>query len=257
VIDRRRIAWGAAAGALWLIAAVAWSQVPVPALTGRVMDLTGTLSSATAAHIDSELAAQEASKGSQIAVLIVPTTQPEEIEQFDIRVVDQWKLGRKGVDDGAILVVAKNDRRVRIEVGRGLEGALPDAIANRIIEEEITPRFKQGDFDGGVQAGVDRMIKVINGEPLPPPDHKWQRSHGLGNMLPLLLVAAFVISGLLRSLLGPLGGSIATGGVVGALTFLISQIMLIGIGAGVVAFLFALLRGSVPGGGIGRITSKE
>jgi uncharacterized protein len=250
VIDRRRIAW-AAAGALWLVAMLAWSQTPVPALTGRVIDLTGTLSVAVIAKLESGLAALEAQKGSQIAVLVVPTTQPEEIEQFGIRVADQWKLGRKGVDDGAILIVAKNDRHVRIEVGRGLEGALPDAIANRIIDEEITPRFKQGDFDGGVQAGVDRMISVINGEPLPPPDHGLLRSRGLGHMLPLLLIAAFVVSGLLRSLLGPLGGSIATGGVVGALTFLISQIMFIGIGAGVLAFLFALLRGSIPGGGLG------
>jgi len=115
----------------------------------------------------------EATKGSQIAVLIVPTTQPEEIEQYGIRVADQWKLGRKGVDDGAILIVAKDDRRVRIEVGRGLEGALPDAIANRIVDEAIAPRFKLADYDGGVEAGVEKMIAVVNGEPLPEPDRRW------------------------------------------------------------------------------------
>ena len=234
-----------------LLAASAFSQVPVPALAGHVIDQTGTLAPATAAHVDSELAALEAQKGSQVVVLMVPTTQPEEIEPFGIRVASQWKLGRKGVDDGAILIVAKDDHHVRIEVGRGLEGALPDATAKRIIDEEITPRFKQGDFDGGVQAGVDRMLSVIGGEPLPPPDHKWQGGRGLTHLLPLLLVGVFVVSGVLRGILGPLGGSIATGGVVGVLTFLLSQILFIGVGAGVVAFLFALLRGAIPGGGLG------
>jgi uncharacterized protein len=252
VIDRKRIALAAAAaGALCLAGALALSQVRVPALTARVIDQTGSLSTATAAHITSKLEALEAQKGSQVVVLIVPTTQPEEIEQFDIRVVEEWKLGRKGVDDGAVLVIAKNDRRVRIEVGRGLEGVLTDATANRIIDEDITPRFKQGDFDGGIRVGVDRMISAISGEPLPPVDHKWQRSGGVGHLLPLLLVGVFVVSGVLRSMLGPLGGSIATGGVVGVATFLLSQILFIGIGAGVVAFLFALLRGSIPGGGMG------
>ena len=251
MIDLKRNAWVTAAGALCLIGALAAAQVSVPALTAHVTDLTGTLSAQVASSIDNRLAAFEAQKGSQITVLIVPTTQPEEIEQFGIRVAEQWKIGRKNIDDGAILVIAKNDRRVRIEVGRGLEGALTDATSNRIIDEEITPRFKQGDFDGGIQAGVDRMISVIGGELLPPLDHKWQRSGGLGRLLPLLLIGVFVVSGVLRSLLGPLGGSIATAGVVGVVTFLISQIMYVGIGAGVVAFLFALLRGSMPGGGLG------
>ena len=128
----------------------------MPPLTARVIDLTGTLSGEAVTRIEAKLAALEARKGSQIAVLIVPSTQPEEIEQFGIRVEDAWKLGRKGVDDGAYLIVAKNDRRVRIEVGYGLEGALSDAIANRIVDETITPHFKQGDFDGGIEAGVDQ-----------------------------------------------------------------------------------------------------
>ena len=145
----------------------------VPALTARVTDLTGTLSGEAVTRIEAKLADLEAKKGSQIAVLIVPTTQPEDIDQFGIRVEDAWKLGRKGVDDGAYLIVAKNDRRVRIEVGYGLEGALPDAIANRIVTETITPHFKLGDYDGGVEAGVDQMISVVNGEPLPAPDKKW------------------------------------------------------------------------------------
>ena len=132
-------------------------------------DLTETLTPDQTAKLEQKLAAFEARKGSQIAVLIVPTTQPEAIEQYSIRVAEQWKLGRKGVDDGALLLVAKDDRALRIEVGYGLEGALPDAIAKRIIEDIIVPRFKTGDFYGGIDAGVDAMIKVVDGEPLPPP----------------------------------------------------------------------------------------
>ncbi len=135
----------------------------------RVTDLTGTLSANEAAQLEQKLAAFEAKKGSQIAVLIVPTTQPETIEQYSIRVADAWKLGRKGIDDGAVLLIAKQDRTVRIEVGYGLEGVLPDAIAKRIIEETIVPKLRQGNFAGAIDAGIDKMIGVIQGEPLPPP----------------------------------------------------------------------------------------
>jgi uncharacterized protein len=224
------------------------ADVAVPPLTARVTDLTGTLSGEAVTRIETKLANLEAKKGSQIAVLIVPTTQPEEIEQFGIRVADAWKLGRKGVDDGAILIVAKNDRRVRIEVGRGLEGALPDAIANRIITETITPHFKLGDYDGGVEAGVDQVISVVNGEPLPEPDRKWEHHSGLGNLLPLLLVVVFVASGVLRAMFGRLFGSVATGGLAGGLAWALSHLLPIGLGAGVVAFLFAMLAGSTSRG---------
>lgn len=238
----------AAAILLLLCALLARADVAVPALTARVTDLTGTLSGEAVNRLESKLAAVETQKGSQIAVLIVPTTQPEEIEQYSIRVADQWKLGRKGVDDGAILLVAKNDRRVRIEVGRGLEGALPDAIASRIIADTITPRFKLGDYDGGVEAGVDQIISVVNGEPLPVPDKKWEgRTNGLGNLLPFLLVIALVASSVLRSLFGRLFGSVATGGLVGGVAWLLSHLLPIGVGAGVVGFLFAMLAGSSRG----------
>jgi uncharacterized protein len=230
--------------ALFLAASLGQAQVAVPALTARVTDLTGTLSGGAVTRIESKLAGLEAQKGSQIAVLIVPTTQPEDIEQFGIRVEDAWKLGRKGVDDGAYLIVAKDDRRVRIEVGYGLEGALPDAIANRIITETITPHFKLGDYDGGVEAGVDQMISVVNGEPLPAPDKKWEHHSGLGNLLPLLLVVVFVASGVLRAMFGRLFGSLATGGLTGGLAWLLSHFLPIGLGAGIVAFLFAMLAGS-------------
>jgi uncharacterized protein len=231
-----------------LAAQTARAQVAVPQLAARVTDLTGTLSGEAVTRIEAKLAAFEDKKGSQIAVLIVPTTQPEEIEQYGIRVGDQWKLGRKGVEDGAILLVAKNDRRVRIEVGHGLEGALPDAIANRIITDSITPRFKLGDYDGGVEAGVDRIVSVVNGEPLPEPDKKWERhGGGLGNALPLLFVVVFVAAGVLRSLFGRLFGSLATGGLAGVIAWVLSHALPLGLGAGVLGFLFAMLLGSGRG----------
>jgi uncharacterized protein len=230
--------------ALLLAASLSQAQIAVPALTARVTDLTGTLSGEAVTRIEAKLADLEAKKGSQIAVLMLPTTQPEDIEQFGIRVEDAWKLGRKGVDDGAYLIVVKNDRRVRIEVGYGLEGALPDAIANRIITETITPHFKLGDYDGGVEAGVDQMISVVNGEPLPAPDRKWEHHSSLGNLLPLLLVVVFVASGVLRAIFGRLLGSVATGGLTGGIAWLLSHFLPIGLGAGIVAFLFAMLAGS-------------
>jgi uncharacterized protein len=237
------------AGLLLLLGfTLAGAEVAVPALTARVTDLTGTLSGGAVARIEAKLADFEAKKGSQIAVLIVPTTAPEEIEQFGIRVEDAWKLGRKGVDDGVYLIVAKNDRRVRIEVAYGLEGALPDAVANRIITETITPHFKLGDYDGGVEAGINQIISVVNGEPLPQPDKKWERHSGLGNMLPLLLIIVVVAGGVLRALFGRLFGSVATGGLAGGIVWLLSHVLPIGIGAGVVAFLFAMLAGGSRGG---------
>ena len=242
------------AAALFLLlgALTARAQVAVPPLAARVTDLTGTLSGEAVSRMEAKLTTFETQKGSQIAVLIVPSTQPEEIEQYGIRVADQWKLGRKGVDDGAILLVAKNDRRVRIEVGRGLEGALPDAIANRIISDTITPHFKLGDYEGGVEAGVDRIVAVVNGEPLPEPDTKWEgRGNGLGNALPLLVVIVLVVSGVLRSLFGRLLGSLATGGLLGVIAWVVSRLVPVSFGAGVLGFGFAMLLGSLRGGSIG------
>ena len=161
----------------WAFAA--WADVAVPPLTGRVVDQTGTLSSADIASLTQTLKDFEARKGSQIAVLIVPTTAPETIEQYSIRVAEAWKIGRKKIDDGALLLVAKDDHKLRIEVGYGLEGALTDVTARRIIDEIITPKFRTGDFAGGISAGVDRIIAVIDGEPLPAPEP--QQSFGGGD----------------------------------------------------------------------------
>src|SRR6195256_798490 len=157
----------------WAFAAAA--DVAVPPLVGRLVDQTGTLSSGDIDSLTQTLRDFEARKGSQIAVLIVPTTAPEEIEQYSIRVADAWKIGRKKIDDGAILLVAKNDRKLRIEVGYGLEGALTDVTSKRIIDEIITPKFRNGDFAGGISDGVDRIIGVVDGEPLPAPPARSQR----------------------------------------------------------------------------------
>jgi len=223
------------------------AQVAVPALTGRVVDLTGTLSGAAVSRIETELADLETKKGSQVAVLIVPTTEPEDIEQFGIRVADQWKRGRKGIDDGAILLVAKQDRRARIEVGTGLEGVLPDVIASRIVGDTVTPLFKQGNFDGGVEAGVERMTAVINGEALPVPDKQWDHPAPLGNLLPLLLVGIVVVGGVLRTVLGRLLGSIATGVLAGSAAWLMTHLIIVGLFAGALGFAVALFLGATRG----------
>ena len=221
-----------------------WAQVAVPPLKTRVTDLTGTLKPEQASSLEQMLADFEKRKGSQIAVLMVPTTQPEAIEQYALRVAEQWKIGRQKIDDGAILVVAKDDRAVRIEVGYGLEGALNDATASRIIREVIVPRFREGDFFGGLSAGLDRMMRVIDGEPLPEATRAAPRvDGGLLQMLPVLLILALVIGGILRRLFGRFFGSLATGGAVGALAWLLVGALAIGLLAGVLAFFFTLVGG--------------
>src|SRR6266480_128920 len=157
-----------AAGVLVAGFACARAEVAVPPLKARVTDLTGTLTPPQIQTLEARLRDFERGKGSQITVLMLPSTQPETIEEYSIRVADAWKIGRARVDDGVILVVAKNDRRLRVEVGRGLEGAIPDAVAKRVVSEIIAPHFKSGDFYGGVAAGSDALMKLIEGEPLPP-----------------------------------------------------------------------------------------
>lgn len=247
---------------LFLIPAAARAEVPVPPLTAPVIDQTQTLTGEQIASLDRTLRAFNESKGAQISVLIVPTTQPETIEQYSIRVAENWKLGRKGTDDGVLLLVAKDDRAVRIEVGYGLEGALPDALANRITDQVIVPRFRTGDYAGGIAEGVNRIIAVIEGEPLPAPESRQGRSsEGIGGALPLLLMLVFVGSGLLRRLFGAFGGASVLGGIAGVIAWVLTSAMGVAIGAAVIAFLFTLLgaggsgwssgRGGWGGGGFG------
>ena len=241
----------------WAFAASA--DVAVPPLTGRVVDQTATLSSGDIASLQQTLKNLELRKGSQIAVLIVPTTAPETIEQYSIRVAEAWKIGRKKIDDGALLVVAKDDRKLRIEVGYGLEGALTDATSKRIIDEIITPRFRTGDFAGGISAGVDRIIGVVDGEKLPAPQPREQQSSDFLSHIDLLnpftLFAVFIVGTILRATLGRLIGAAATGGIVGALAWFIAGSLVASIIAAIIAFVLTMFvetpTSSCRGGGRG------
>jgi len=231
---------------LLLFALCAWAQAAVPDLSRRVTDLTATLGADQIAALESKLAAFEAQKGSQIAVLIVPTTQPEDIAQFGIRVAEQWKVGREKIDDGVILIVAKDDRTLRLEVGYGLEGAIPDAIAKRVIAETITPYFKAGDFYGGIDAGVQQLMRLIEGEPLPPP-----RAAGNGGEEGsfVLLIVGGIVAGWLLSLMmsRPAAGGVAAlgSGVAGAMLLGLTPLLLF-----IAVFVFAgVATGFRHGGG--------
>ena len=248
-------------GLLLLLLAVlasAWGQdfVPVPALKARVTDLTHTLTPDQSAQLEQKLAAFEARKGSQIAVLIVPTTKPEEIEQYSIRVAEQWKVGRKGVDDGAILLVAKDDRALRIEVGYGLEGALPDVTAKRIVSDIIVPHFKAGDFYGGIDAGVDAMIKVVDGEQLPAPSAPQRPLNNFdgGKLHSLFIIGfilVFVVGGILRSAVGRLPAAGVMGAILGVIAWFIASSLIAAAVVGIIAFVFTLAGGSAGRGGLG------
>jgi uncharacterized protein len=235
----------------WAFAAFA--DVAVPPLTGRVVDQTGTLSSGDIASLTQTLRALELRKGSQVAVLIVPTTQPEAIEQYSIRVAEAWKIGRKKIDDGALLVIAKNDRKLRIEVGYGLEGALNDATAKRIIDEVITPKFRNGDFAGGISAGVDRIVGVIDGEPLPAPAPAPRKQLDSDSVLyqflnplnPFTIIFILLLGGVFRRLFGRLFGSLASGGLIGALVWFVFGSLILSALAGIVASVFTMFSDAI------------
>jgi uncharacterized protein len=229
----------------------AGADVPVPQLRARVTDLTATLSQDQRAALEQKLAALEARKGSQVAVLLVPTTQPETAEQYAIRVFDQWKLGRKGMDDGVLLLVAKNDRSLRIEVGYGLEGAIPDAIAKRVIDEDIVPLFKQGNFFGGISAGTDRVSKLIEGESMPPP--KRTAAPGSGWSTETFFIGFIILamaSQLLHSLLGRFLGAGVAGVAAGIIGYVLAGLAAAAL-IGLIAFVISLFIGATGrrGGG--------
>ena len=230
----------------------------IPALTGHVVDTTGTLDASQKASLELKLTALETAKGSQVVVLIVPTVQPEDISSYANRVGNAWKIGRKDVGDGVLLVVAKEDRKVRIEVAKTLEGAIPDLAAKRIINESITPRFKTGDYAGGLSAAVDQLTARIKGEALP--EVSPSNADGLGSLfggfnwmdLAIFLFFAVPIGGAIaKSIFGQKLGSLVTGGGVGVLAFLVTTSLLVAGIAGVIALLFALFSG-LPGLSSGR-----
>jgi len=239
------------AAALLFPPAYTAAEIAVPPLKARVTDLTATLTSDQRAALEQKLAALEARKGSQVAVLLVPTTLPETVEQYAIRVFDQWKLGRKAMDDGVLLLVAKNDRKLRIEVGYGLEGAIPDAIARRVMDEDIVPLFKRGNFYGGISAGTDRVSKLIEGESMPPPKHTTAPGSGWSTetfFIGFIILA--MASQLLHSLLGRfLGAGVAgiAAGIVGYVLAGLTAAVIIGF----IAFVISLFIGATGRHGSG------
>lgn len=250
---------------LCIFATLSLAEVAIPPLETHVTDLTHTLSKSEIAQLEQKLADYEIKKGSQVAIMIVPTTQPETIEQYSMRVVEAWKLGRKGVDDAVLLLVAKNDRVLRIEVGYGLEGVLPDAVAKRIIDEIIVPLFREGDFAGGLRAGIEHILKIIEGEPLPPPSIRRDTDESSGpgiildNIIPILLLF-LVVGRILQVMLGRLIGATVTGTIAGSIVWLIFSSLAIAIFIAIVIFIISLFentrggiyrggRNSWPGGG--------
>jgi uncharacterized protein len=232
-------------------AGVLAAQAPGTAepLRARVTDLTGTLTAQQQARLESQLATFEARKGAQVAVLLVLTTQPETIEQYSMRVVERSELGRKKSDDGVLLLIAKQDRRMRIEVGYGLEGALTDALSKRIIAETITPLFRQGDFFAGIEAGVTQIIQVIDGEPLPPPDPRWRTpAPSLGQLLPILFAVVFVGATVLGALFGRGFGSVLTGALAGVVVWGALKLFAVAMLAALAA---AVIAGFIGGSGRG------
>ncbi|MCK9258739.1 MAG: TPM domain-containing protein [Azoarcus sp.] len=252
---RWALRWLACATLLLSSAAFAQAVLPVPSLSARVIDQTGTLDAGARQSLESRLAAFETERGSQIVVLIVASTAPEDIASYAFRVADQWKIGRREVGDGVLLVVAKDDRKVRIEVARALEGAVPDVIAFRIIDGLITPRFRDGDFAGGIAAGVDGLIARISGEDLPLPDRSSSSSADSGfsleDIAAFLFIGVPVLGGILTSMLGRKLGTLATAGVIGFVVQLITGSLLIAIIGGVLALIFTIAIGGGGGGGGG------
>jgi uncharacterized protein len=246
---------GAAAFVLSLLLAAAalgatpTEPIPVPKLTARVIDQTGSLTAAERDSLEAKLRAFEQARGSQVAVLMVPSIGPEVIEDFATRVTDEWKLGRAGVDDGVLFVVATQERKMRIQTGRGVQGTLTDALSRRIIAEIVAPRFRSGDFAGGIDAGVDAIVKAIEGEQLPLPEvkksaHKVDTLSSYGNVLILALFLVPIVAMVARSLLGRGVGAVATSGIAGAAAWVILGSVVFAMLAALVAFLFTLLTGS-------------
>jgi uncharacterized protein len=247
------LAAGGAVGQTW--EAGTDGLLPIPPLAARVTDLTQTLAPAEAAALETKLADWEARTSVQLVVLVVPTTQPEPIESYSLRVAEKWKIGRKGQDNGALFLIAKNDRKMRIEVGYGLEGTLTDVTARRIIAENVAPAFRENRFAAGIDAGVDRMIAVVaEGKPLPPPRTESGRQPGRGfsfdTLLLILFVVVPVVGGVLRRIFGRLLGSTVGAGIVGTAAWLFVGSLAMAILAGIVAFFVMIFFGL--SGGTGR-----
>jgi len=245
---RRLFGWIVAACALLAGTAHAQPVLPVPPLTARVIDQTATLTPAQLNALTAKLAAIETQRGAQVVVLIVPTTQPEDIASFGYRVADAWKVGRRDVGDGLVIIVAKNDRRVNIEVARTLEGPIPDVLAGRIINEQIKPAFKANDYAGGLNAAIDRLDKAIAGEALPAPSvaaRAKQRGSGfdLQDLAIFLFVGVPIAGAVLTGIFGRKLGALLTGGAIGGIGFWLTASALVAAGAGLVALFLVGVMG--------------
>lgn len=234
----------------------AQALLPVPALSARVIDQTQTLSAAERQALEARLQGLEEKSGSQVVVLMVATTAPEDIAAYAHRVADSWKIGRRDVGDGLLIVVAKNDRRMRIEVARALEGAVPDLAAARIIDQAMAPRFRDNDYAGGLLAALDQIGVRIANEALPPPRPGTGQGSGdeldLGSLAIFLFFGVLLIGPVVRRVLGGRLGSALVGGGTGVVAYLLTTSVLLAGGAGIVALLLTLLansKGSGRGGG--------
>jgi len=212
----------------------------IPALQSPVTDLTQTLTADQQAQLAQKLSTFEDKKGSQIALLIVSTTQPEDIGQYAIRVVDLWKIGREKSDDGVLLLIAKDDRKIRIEVGYGLEGAIPDVYAKRIIADVISPKLKQGDFYGGLDAGINQIISLVDAETLPTPENQENNDINVSDFLPVLLFGGLISGLLLRIFFGSFLGSAFNGGLMGGVVILLGLAPSTALVFGIIAFFFTM-----------------
>ena len=227
----------------------AQAQQAVPALTGHVVDTTGTLAQAQREALEARLTAFEQARGAQVVLLLVPSTQPEDIASYANRVANTWKIGRREIGDGLLLIVAVQDRKLRIEVAKTLEGAIPDLAAKRIIDEAITPRFKQGDYAGGLDAGVTRITALIDGEGLPEPAMAGVKPSGDFDWMQLglfLFIAVPVVGAVSKKILGSRLGAVATGGVAGVIAMVLTASLLIAGLAGLAALVFTLVQ-NTPG----------
>ncbi|MEO5696252.1 MAG: TPM domain-containing protein, partial [Burkholderiaceae bacterium] len=236
-------------GLLLLVGGTARAQdvLPVPALSGRVIDQTATLTPAQTQALTAKLAAIESERGAQVVVLIVPTTQPEDIASYGQRIADTWKVGRRDIGDGVVIVVAKNDRRINIEVAKTLEGAIPDVLAGRIISEQIRPAFRADDYAGGLNAAVDRLGRLIAGEALPAPTRQGSGGGSSGFDLQDLMIFLFVgvpiLGSVLTAMFGRKLGSAVAGGAIGAVAWWLTASLLVAGGAGLVALFFVGVMG--------------
>jgi len=239
---------------LTLALSLAQAQQAVPALSGHVVDNTATLDATQRQQLETKLTDFEQSSGAQVVLLLVPTTQPEDIASYANRVANSWKIGRRETGDGLLLIVAKDDRKVRIEVAKTLEGAVPDLAAKRVIDQAITPHFRQGDYASGLNAATDQLMALVRGEELPAPQPRPARNQGdfqWQDLAILLFVAIPLVAGVTRKILGSGLGALATGGIVGTVALLLTSSLLIAVLAAVGALLFTLFSSFRPGPGMG------